>query len=245
MKDVRYHAGAAPFRGPTLPANNPADPLAHASLKARHRAARDGFDPGLNLRVHRALSWLDRADQLAAQDDPDGQVIFLWIAFNAAYATDIDDRALLSEQDSFRAFISALLSLDARERHLERLVWKEFPGSIRMLLDNRYVFPPFWDFQKGILSETAWQKAFEEARATAHRALGDGNTERVLAVVLSRVYTLRNQLVHGGATWNGSVNREQVRDTARFLARLVPLTLSLMMDHPRKTWSNPAYPVVS
>ena len=34
----------------------------------------------------------------------------------------------------------------------------------------------------------------------------------VLSIVLSRIYTLRNQLVHGGATWDSSVNREQLRD---------------------------------
>ena len=34
----------------------------------------------------------------------------------------------------------------------------------------------------------------------------------VLSVVLSRIYTLRNQLMHGGATWSSSVNRDQIRD---------------------------------
>ena len=52
------------------------------ALKARHRAERDSQHPNLSLRVHRALSWLQRAEQLA--DDADGRFIFLWIAFNAA-----------------------------------------------------------------------------------------------------------------------------------------------------------------
>ena len=58
-------------------------------LKQRHRQERDAQYPDLRLRVHRALSWLDRAEQA---DDLDGRFIFLWIAFNAAYATEIDER---------------------------------------------------------------------------------------------------------------------------------------------------------
>jgi hypothetical protein len=72
----------------------------YAQLKVRHRAERDAWHPNLSLRVHRALSWLDRAEQL--EEDPDGRFLFLWIAFNAAYATEIDERFRLSEQETFR-----------------------------------------------------------------------------------------------------------------------------------------------
>jgi len=64
---------------------DPVEPVMdYASLKARHRAEREGWHANLSLRVHRALSWLERAEELAAQEDPDGEFIFLWIAFNAA-----------------------------------------------------------------------------------------------------------------------------------------------------------------
>ena len=80
--------------------------MSYQELKTRHRAERDAWHPNLSLRVHRALSWLNRAEQLA--DDPDGCFIFLWIAFNAAYATEIDERFRLSEQETFRAFLAKL-----------------------------------------------------------------------------------------------------------------------------------------
>lgn len=35
----------------------------YQALKERHRAQRDAFHPNLSLRVHRALSWLNR-DQM-------------------------------------------------------------------------------------------------------------------------------------------------------------------------------------
>ena len=62
--------------------------------------------------------------------------------------------------------------------------------------------------------------------------------------VFDRLYVLRNQLVHGGATWNSSVNRDQVRDGTRILAFLVPLFIDLMMDNPDIAWGDPCYPVV-
>ena len=58
--------------------------MIHEQLKTRQRKERDAYPPNLSLRVHRALSWLDRAEQLAG--DLDGQFIMLWIAFNAALA---------------------------------------------------------------------------------------------------------------------------------------------------------------
>lgn len=124
----------------------------HATLKDRHRATRDGLPAGLNLRVHRALSWLQRAAQC---DDPDARFIFLWIAFNAAYAQDIPPQQRLSEQDSFRAFLHKLHGLDAHRR-LDDLVWHSFSGPIRILLDNPYVFESFWNFQRGEINATTW-----------------------------------------------------------------------------------------
>lgn len=38
-------------------------------------------------------------------------------------------------------------------------------------------------------------------------------------------FTLRNQLMHGSATWNSSVNRAQVRDGRALLARVLPVLL--------------------
>jgi hypothetical protein len=67
----------------------------------------------------------------------------------------------------------------------------------------------------------------------------------VLGITLDRIYTLRNQLVHGGSTWDSKVNREQVRDCARFMAALVPVIIEIMMDNPQTVWSGAVYPVVA
>ena len=214
-------------------------------LKERQRAERHGYPENLGLRVHRALSWLHRAEQLANAGDVDGEFIFLWIAFNAAYATDIEEKYRESEQQTFRGFLEKLTELDKARKRFDALVWTEFPKSIRVLLDNRYVFADFWYWQNGSLSEAEFQDKFAAANHAAKVALGRQDTVTVLSIVLSRIYVLRNQLVHGGATWDSSVNREQLRDCTNFMAKLAPLVIEVMMDHPQTLWGQGTYPVVT
>lgn len=209
-------------------------------LKQRHRHERETQHPNLRLRIHRALSWFDRAEQA---EDLDGRFIFLWIAFNAAYATEIDEQQRLSEQQTFKAFLEKLCALDKSKR-IDALVWQEFSGSIRVLLDNPYVFQSFWEHQSGKIDEATWKNRFASGKRAAQQALASGNTPMLLGVLFNRLYTLRNQLIHGGATWNGAVNREQMRDCAGLLGKLVPLIIELMMDSPDTLWGDACYPVV-
>lgn len=213
----------------------------YETLKQRHREVRDSYPADLNLRIHRALSWWQRALEA---DDTDGRFIFLWIAFNAAYATEIDENYRLSEQATFRFFLEKLCALDL-EKRIDNLVWQEFSGSIRVLLDNPYVFQSFWDWQSGKLSREDWQERFERGKKQAHQALANGNTPVLLGVIFNRLYTLRNQLMHGGATWNSSVNRKQLQDCSGLLGKLVPVIIALMLENPDTLWGSACYPVVS
>ena len=149
----------------------------------------------------------------------------------------------LSEQATFRSLLKKLLELDGKGR-FEQLVWAEFSGSIRLLLDNPFVFYDFWSHQKGEITEVEWKKRFSEATAAVKAALSRRDTEMILSVVLSRIYTLRNQLMHGGATWNGSVNRDQMRDCVNLMGKLAPLTIEVMLDNPKTLWGDACFPVV-
>ncbi|MDM5135022.1 HEPN domain-containing protein [Aeromonas salmonicida] len=209
-------------------------------LKKLHREIRDHSPANLRLRVHRALSWLQRAEMA---EDEDGRFIFLWIAFNAAYATEIDEHRRLSEQETFKSFLEKLCELD-EHRQIEQLVWQEFSGSIRILLDTPVVLQSFWDFHSGRISETQWKERLAQGKRMASQALASGNTPQLLGVVFNRLYTLRNQLMHGGATWNGSVNRKQLKDCANLLGKLTPVIIALMMAHPQTLWGDACYPVV-
>ncbi len=213
----------------------------HARLTARARRIEAKYPGGLALRVHRSLSWLARAER--SDGDDDARFIFLWISLNAAYGDEIQ-RETAPEQAILDRFFTRLVALDTANL-LYELVWAKFPGPVRLLLDNRYVFQPFWDHQNGRIDEERWKRSFEGAKAKARRALRDrSRTATVLAIVLARLYTLRNQLIHGGATWHSSVNRDQVRDGTAILADLVPRVIHLMMANPEEDWGDPSYPVV-
>ena len=213
-------------------------------LLQRHQALVAQQRSPFTLRMHRALSWLQRADAAGADDDV--AFVCLWIAFNAAYAQDLGHGAV-PEQQAFRNFVGDECRLDA-DKALAALVWQVFPGPVRLLLDNQYVFQPFWDALNNPRADGSipghWREAFDEARQRVHRALAQQDTERVLYEVLVRLYTLRNQLMHGGATWGSSVNRAQVRDGRALLRRLLPVLLGVMMDHPAQFEGRPFYPVV-
>ena len=212
----------------------------YRELKARQRAERDSYSDNLSLRVHRALSWFDRAER---ELGPDSRFIFLWIAFNAACAKEIDDRFHLNEQAAFNGFLEKLCELDG-ERRIGELVWKAHPNAIHVLLDNPYVFSFLWDHQKGHLTKGQWKHSFDGAKKAAHPAMAQQNTPVVLSIFFSCIYTSRNQVMHGGATWQSPVNRGQIRDCVAILADLVPVVIEAMMDNPGALWGEASYPVV-
>lgn len=210
-------------------------------LKEKQRQLRDGFPDSLGLRVHRAISWLTRASHEA--DDPDAAFVFLWIAFNSAYSQDIGIAYHVSEKGRFKSFLSTLLAFDQSDRIYD-IVWTRFPHEIRLILENQYVFGAFWNHQNGIEGHEDWSERLESSVRKAKMALAEKDTERVLNELFDRLYVLRNQMIHGGATWAGQVNRAQVNDGVAILGSLIPVFVDLMMDHPEHPWKDAIYPVV-
>jgi hypothetical protein len=217
--------------------------LSHSALKAYQREHREHFPENLALRVHRALSWLNKAEQARVADDTDTEFIYYWISFNAAYANEFGESERMAEQQHFQAFLTKIADLD-QENLLFNLIWQQFSGSIRMLMDNQYVYQPFWDFQRGRISEDDWQQRFSASKATLNKALASKNVPQALCCIFTRLYTLRNQLIHGGATHNSSINREQLKDACNLLQKVTPLIIALMMAAPGQLWGEGCYPVV-
>lgn len=217
--------------------------LEYNALKAYHRLHRDHFPENLNLRVHRALSWLSKAEQARAAQDTDTEFIYYWVSFNAAYANEFGESERLGEKEHFQAFLSKIAELDTNER-LYQLIWQQFSGSIRLLMDNKFVYQPFWDYHRGRISEEEWQQRFTASKAALNVALAAKNVPAALAQIFTRLYTLRNQIIHGGATYNSQVNREQLKDACNLLNKLIPLIIALMMSAPDQLWGEGCYPVV-
>lgn len=215
--------------------------LSHIALKEKQRGLREGFPIGLSLRVHRSLSWLNRSEM--AGEDSDAGFIFLWIAFNAAYSKEISNQYGASERNQFDDYFNRLIKLD-RKHLIFDAIWQKFAGPIRLLIDNKYLFHSFWCFHNQKPGHENWEERFQRSRKKLLLSMQTFDTRTVLNTLFERLYVLRNQTLHGGATWNSSVNRDQLRDGRAILGFLVPIFIDLMMDHPNEDWGAPYYPVV-
>jgi len=156
--------------------------LSHEKLKEKQRAIRDQFPTELTLRVHRGLSWFGRACEQG--DDNDVRFILLWIAFNATYAIEID-AVIGNDREKFGFFFRTLISLD-RDKRIYNLVWSRFPNEVRMLLDNRYVFAPFWAHQNGVPGNGDWEERLTRAKHAAAKAMARQDTPTILSILFDR-----------------------------------------------------------
>lgn len=213
--------------------------LCFEALKAKQRLIREGFPTSLGLRVHRALSWLGRAER--ETEDPDVRFILLWVGFNSAYAAKLGTTG--AERRIFKKYFDALVELDTDHR-IYTAVWMRFAQEIRCLLNNKYVFSPFWSHHNGEPGFEDWPRHLGSNLRAFNEALRRRDTAKILLLMFDRLYVLRNQLVHGGATWMGAVNRDQVRDGSAVLGWLLPVFIDVMMNHPGRDWGPPFYPVV-
>ena len=204
-----------------------------------HRDVAQAAPETWRVRLHRAISWLVRSERETADDD--ACFIFQWIALNAAYAREFSREE--SERERLRQFHARLIALDAQAR-LHDALFRQFSGPIRTLIENKFVFEPFWTALREHDASERWETSFSGSRKAALAALMNKETAAVLSIVFDRLYVLRNQLVHGAATWNSKVNRAQLRDGVAILRTLVPLVLAVMLEHPDEDFGEVLYPVV-
>lgn len=221
---------------------NGAEAVTGEALHDVFRAVRDvhDFSDIHRTRIHRAISWVKCADQQA--DDADLAFITLWIAFNACYAREgVSDST--TERHTFHRFLYKLLANDKKHR-LYNCMWKNFPQFIRSLIDNQFVYAPFWQARRDSDTSGAWRKRFANDKKEALDALANHDTHSLLCIVTDRLYVLRNQVLHGGATYQSRANRQQVKDSVRFMQAFMPIVIGILMDAPDEDWGAVFYPVV-
>ncbi len=191
------------------------------------------------IRLHRAISWLKAAEQ--QEKSADLRLICLWVSVNSLYAMDEVRFEQLPERERFGDFVDRLVACDGESR-LYSILWNKFSGPVRLLVENKYVYGPFWDNQRG---ETRnWEPGFRRSIEDANQALSNQNVPYLMRIVLDRLYVLRNQLIHGGATYDSKVNRAQVRDGGNMLLALLPVMIELMMLNGERDWGRIYFPVV-
>ncbi len=215
--------------------------LTFDTLKQRHRNERERYSQALSTRVHRSLSWLNKAESC---EDDDSKFTFLWIAFNSAYAQDFEQKINYGERGLYQEFLAKLVELDS-DKLLADIVWQNYSGAIRALLDNEFILESYWSYHSGRITKEQWKEARSRAKIAVNTALGNNNTSSVLSIVFSRLYTLRNQIIHGGATFGSSANRQQLKDCTVLLEQILPCIIKIMMDSSNELWGDPVYPLIS
>jgi len=179
-------------------------------LRARFKAVsveRKAANQPYAVRIHRALSWMERA---ALQQDLETRFIFAWIAFNALYGQAREGLPTARSQGRFGGgdrseyvdFLNKLARLDGEPLMRAATQIRRF---LEDLVGCKYLFFAYWrdlpDWAEGLASDA--QKF--------GRAMESRNVGHVLSMVFDRLYTMRLQLVHGGATFGSRVNRQTVR----------------------------------
>lgn len=209
------------------------------ALTALFDAAKNTLPEPVKLRAHRCLSWLKKAN--LSQDDLDIRFITLWIAFNAIYAKDMDLE--MSDKSAFKQFLHSINNRAKNE--LYQLTWEKYSADIRILLDNKYVFQSFWDFHNGRYSESAWLEDFSREKEKVKQSLENHDSANLLLILFSRIYTLRNQVFHGGSTYESSANRAALANACQLLESYTALFLKVILEDPdANEWGKPYYPYI-
>ena len=215
--------------GPCIDANLPAADEYKAEWYDRIGREQAG-GMSLSIRIHRACSWLRRAQEAArthGSESLDDQLVLLWIAFNSLYGVwDEEENHPARDIESVRNFVRMMLELDRTDSY-GKLLQRERVLAER-LFDNIYLDHYFWrGLEEGDGDDETWRNMPQKGR----RYLDDGRAELALdRLLLFRVYQIRCQLVHGGATHGSKLNRQSVADCGRLLHLVLDCTLRIVIE---------------
>ena len=213
-------------------------------------------DKGRNrTRMRRALTWLEAANQFDTSAEE--RFIFMWVSFNAVYG---DEPLSGDEEDDSKKMMGFLGKVKRHGDPLLRAVISEHKKDFIAVLENRYMNRFFWkwvreqednkEYEHGLMfyhdhwnrSDTG-SKFLKKNRWLVH----DTGHAEFLRQVFWHLYTLRNQLLHGGATYRSSINRDSIKAGNKALALLLPVILEIIFTHIKNNpetneWGRVWYP---
>ncbi len=208
-------------------------------LEEIFKSRKNEFSEIYNLRIHRGLSWLKKANEL--DDDLELQFMSLWVALNAIHA---QDSTQVENEQNLSQFIQSIFQKDIGAK-INHLLWGKLHQPILQLFNNCYVYQEFWDYQNQKITALVCQQGLERKKHKLQTALENKLSVDILQGVFHGLYTLHHQLVQGGATYNSAVNRKQLQDSCRILSSLMPVFILLLLENAQSMDSKkPFYPLV-
>lgn len=123
----------------------------------------------------------------------------------------------------------------------------ECARAIRGLMKNEFIYEPYWDCVRAKSRFDAGK--FAEENGGVERAITPGSLDprQALPRIFRRLYTLRNQIVHGGVTVRNGWGRKQLRDGSRIMEKVIPAVLNIMKrdianEPSSERWGHLRYP---
>ena len=189
------------------------------------------------IRFHRACSWMARAEQIPDGQDHDLALVSLWIAFNALYGQwDDQKRGPCPDRESWRTFIDRILELD-RAGYVAAML-QQHKRLVLSILNDEYINAHFW--QEPTIARV------KSSRKAAQNALTwyiERRWTHIADEVLTRIYVMRCQLVHGAATYGGKLNRKSLNHCVIMMQRLLLSLLLVWIDYGAdENWGPMCYP---
>ena len=189
------------------------------------------------VRLWRAISWIKRAEQ--EQEDPDARFVFLWMAFNALYALEQEE---IYDRQMFIQFLKQITQHDQASQLHNLLLLNG--TAVQKLVRNQYIHHQFWESVRFPDKNIDWETNLHKSADRLKYAMLNKETATVLQILFDRLYVLRNQLVHGGATHHSQLNREPIEQGAKLLEVVVPLMTKILLQNPSISLGRVLFPVI-
>jgi hypothetical protein len=171
------------------------------------------------IRIWRALSWLERAEQATEAED---RFIACWIGFNALYGRQDDQNRAWGDREAMGTFLATIWRLDDEDvlRHL--LFKRQLP--VLRLIENKWLYDRFWAAPK-----TDHQPVLSQLVKRLLREFGQKDMLPVLQLLFERIYVMRLQVFHGASTKGSSLNRRALNECTGLLHEFLPLAIEVMI----------------
>ncbi len=205
-----------------------------ALLRALWKERRDSYAEAhlyedVRIRVHRSLTWMEKAES-RGDADADTALIEWWAAASALFSrVSVVTQQPLADREASLSFSRQIIHWD-RDGILAATL-RTLAGEATAMWNDPYLTRAFGLGLKAVL--TSEQAGGSETRAPSAAPLAAPPADGALrlAGILERAGLTVRQLTLGAASYGGAQNREAVARSRRALAALLPALLQVITEH--------------
>ena len=193
-------------------------------------------------RLTRSASWLRAASELEKDkrlEEVDNHTVFIYryIAFNSLYGRwkfEGTEKLTWKQFDLFFDNLLALHSEDQQRKGTKGIILRDALTQCRSqwmrLIEIEFLDNGYWHVEEHRLG---FKDKYRSEKFRALQMLNQQEYKALLHSIFSRVWVLRNQIIHGGATFGpASLGWESVKTANPVLRVLVPAFYRLMEEYP-------------